>query len=119
MKKNTEITTSSKNILYTIANERVGAAVINKDTKLKIHFPKLTSIYSVEVVVIEKALKEIQKSNVINEEYAICSDSLSILHSITKLYRTNTIIWNTQNLYTTLIKKNNKIVLIWVTSHMC
>lgn len=95
-------------------NGKVGATVITKDRSVKIHLPKPNTIYSVEAIVIEKALEEIQKSNVVNGKYAICPDSLSILHSMTKLYIKNTIIQIIHDLHTTLTERNNKTVFIWV-----
>ena len=90
------------------------AAVFQNQDQLK-RLPNESSIYSAEVIAIDRAMNII--ANHKSFKFIIYSDSKSVLQALQSKYSSTPLITRLQDKMITL-SKNNNIILTWISSHI-
>lgn len=94
--------------------EGTGAAFIAGTISHLLPLPKLATIYTAELFAIEKALQTVKHSN---NHIIICTDSLSSLQSLKKLYTTNHLVNSIRTSIFTMKNNDVDVQFLWVPSH--
>lgn len=97
------------------SKEGVGAATVTAEEEHYYHLPDNFSIYSAEKYALLQALQNIKK-NPTNNQYVICTDSLSVIQELQNPYSACTL---SQNIFDTIHNLNPvKIIILWIPSHI-
>ena len=99
------------------SGDKVGCAAVTTGSPYKIRLPDRCSVYTAELQAIKLALIHIKRSR--QNDFVICSDSLSALQAIENRDIHHPIVLDILTQYHWLVRRCSKvIVFLWVPSHM-
>lgn len=100
-------------------HKQVGAAVVTPNNTYKYKLAETTSTYTAEIYAIRQSLEIITNQEHQTRRYAIYTDSLSSLQTISNIYPKNNNVQKIQHLITQLQQRDNvEVILVWVPSHI-